>query len=232
MDFYDSSYPKEYYKTGEKYVFYRTMSNTHFWKASTPEDQRLIAPYLKKFKSPSMRVLPTGYEAVKGVTEVISNLKGVTEAEKTKAYKGVTEAGTKTTGIQEQEEGAIAGFKGINKEVGIVIGINDQLPGNTITVLFDDGCVYDYILGQPSYFSQKDIKVIGPKLMVPPTVQNTRTKVPDCLIKTQYAKGSSSAAARAGGKQIIGVTEASKDGIIGVTEVSDTSSLEKGVTEV
>lgn len=55
MDYYDSTYPLDYYSIGEMYLFHRDTENRSYWQPQNPEGQRIyeqhIAKYMKLFKT-------------------------------------------------------------------------------------------------------------------------------------------------------------------------------------
>lgn len=246
MDNYDSTYPLEYYSVGKKYLFYRDITNKNFWLPANNEEQRIYDTYVAKYlpelnvpaekqtrkKADSVGVTEAQDNTSVGVTEVNSGVKGVTEDQKQEANQGNTKLLTPKDG-----EGALVDFKNINKEIGIVVAKYDscQDAGYTgkdyqaITVLFDDGQVVDYILGQSSYFNQKNYAVQQPKrASTVDTAMRTKMKPPRGLLAMVDTAIISSTPQ----KQKSGVTEsnpaASRKGI------TESVSIEnpKGVTEI
>lgn len=55
MDYYDSTYPLDYYSIGQMYLFHRDTENRSYWQPQNPEGQRIyeqhIAKYMKLFKT-------------------------------------------------------------------------------------------------------------------------------------------------------------------------------------
>lgn len=182
MDYFDSTYPLEYYSIGGKYLFYRDVTNRNFWLPSDSEGQKIydtyVAKYLLEFKTPSAKqtlkaskskpnnagITEARKAASPGITETASSEKGVTES------KTVNQVGTQPR-IEADGEGALIYHENINKEIGIVVAKYDssQDPEYTgkdykaITVVFDDGRVVEYMLGQKSYFNQKNCAIQQPK---------------------------------------------------------------------
>ena len=55
MDYYDSTYPLDYYSIGQMYLFHRDTENRSYWQPQNAEGQRIydqhIAKYMRSFKT-------------------------------------------------------------------------------------------------------------------------------------------------------------------------------------
>lgn len=218
MDYYDSTYPLDYYKIGEKYIFYRDTTNRNYWVPQSDEEQHILDTYISKCLNEAKSDLNTSAKKnTQGVTEVKgSSTPGVTEAFGYVGKKGITEdknSITKKTSIALDEEGEIINYPGINKEIGIVIAKYDNPKYKLLTVVFDDGKVLDYAIGVSSFFNQKNYKVKGPKLkvVVPPL---DKKQMPLCLQK------------------MINSDELFTGHDAEILGISKKSSMEKGITEI
>lgn len=237
MDYFDSNYPLEYYSIGEKYLFYRDVTNRNFWLPSDGNEQKIydtyVAKYLPEFKTPSSKQTVKTVKASRskpgdvGITEAKKAvLAGITETVATE--KGVTESKTANQAaaqprIEADGEGALIYHKNINKEIGIVVAKYDSSQDpeyigknyKAITVVFDDGRVVEYILGQKSYFNQKNCAVQYPK----------RASTVDVDLRTE--KGTPRGLSL---MEKTGITEADASPNKGVTE-SSSNRQRKGITE-
>ena len=189
MDFYDSNYPLGYYSIGERYMFYRHMDNANFWFPEGEEERAIyresVAPYMEKFPEADERI----------VLEDGSLADPLPEEKEQKAraeeYDGLTAFQRSQLGVVTPKtgmvEGKVVSFRNLNKESGVVIGKSNATGVAMLTVLFDDGLVYEYVCGQPASLNQSDLPAKPPKGKIPPDLirNHPAKKVPSFLAEPE-----------------------------------------------